>query len=457
MSTKKSFDLLQQLLTFISPEKLDALAKETGFIKRKRQITASEFLSLLFGIHGNLLNCSLQELCAKLSMNQNISVSRTAIDKKFTLEAVEFLHRLIQELFLAQNQISFSKLSLAETLPLSSIRVIDATHVGVPDYLKKRAQKTQQDSAKIQFEFDLLSGHFTYLNVDFKRINDTRMGNERIPFIMEEELCMQDLGYFSIKQLKKIDEHNAYFISKIRNDAYVSLKNPFPSYYKNGNVVKNSEYQRIDLVELCRNLKPGEILELEGIYFGLDAHFPSRCIIFSQGEEEKKARIKKINRRATKSGKKPKQVIRDLANITIYISNLPNSVSAEQIVQLYRLRWQIELQFKVWKSYLEIDHFKLVKKERWICHLYATLLVYLISQFIAYQLRNILWEEKQIEISEMVAVRTISKEVLPKLHEARKKKKGCIEFFQAAIELLRKTARKAKSVKRTAIHRLLFS
>lgn len=457
MSAKKSFDSLQQLLTFISPEKLDALAKETGFIKRKRQITASDFLSLLFRVHGNLLNCSLQELCAKLSMNQNISVSRTAIDKKFTLEAVEFLQRLIQELFLAQIHNSFSKLALAENISLSSIRIIDATHIGVPDHLKKRAQKTQQESAKIQFEYDFLSGHFTYLNIDFKRINDTRMGNERIPFIEEEELCMQDLGYFSIEQLKKIDDRDAYFISKIRNDAYLSLKNPFPDYHKSGNVVKSSEYQRIDLVELCRNLKPGEILELEGVNFGFDARFPSRCIIFSQGENEKKARIKKIDRRANKSGKKPKQVIRDLANITIYISNLPNSVSAEQIVQLYRIRWQIELQFKVWKSYLKINHFKLVRKERWICHLYATLLVYLISQFIAYQLRNILWEEKQIEISEMVAVRTISTEVLPRLHEARRRKKRCIELFQAAIELLGKTARKAKSVRRTTIHHYLFS
>ncbi|QQP11664.1 transposase [Lysinibacillus agricola] len=55
---------------------------------------------------------------------------------------------------------------------------------------------------------------------------------------------------------------------------------------------------------------------------------------------------KKINRRAVKSGKVPKQVVRDLAGITIYISNLPEWISARQIVELYRLRWQVELTFK---------------------------------------------------------------------------------------------------------------
>ncbi|MFY0521648.1 transposase, partial [Lysinibacillus sp. UGB7] len=131
----------------------------------------------------------------------------------------------------------------------------------------------------------------------------------------------------------------------------------------------------------------------------------------------KKQQIQKINRRAVKSGKVPKQVVRDLAGITIYMSNLPDSISARQIVELYRLRWQVELHFKVWKSYLAIDHFKVMKKERWLCHIYGTILVYLISQSIAYQLRNFIWEEKQIEISEMVAMRSIATKVLPKLYE----------------------------------------
>lgn len=206
---------------------------------------------------------------------------------------------------------------------------------------------------------------------------------------------------FRLPAIKGIEENEGFFISKLRNDAYLAFENPFPSYRLNGEMIESSRYHRVDLVELCKNMEPGEYLELEGVHFGRDAHFPARCIIIAHGKFQKERREKKIKRRETKTGKKPKQVVHDLARITVYMSNLPESVSAEQVIDLYRLRWQIELQFKVWKSYLEMDYFKVMKKERWLCHLYGSLLVVIISQLIAYQLRNVIWEEKQIEISEM--------------------------------------------------------
>ncbi|WP_303966915.1 IS4 family transposase, partial [Sporosarcina ureae] len=458
MSINHHFDMLEQLLSLIHPERVDALAKETGFIKRKRQITAGDFLMLLFKNHGNLLDSSLQELCVKLSLDQDISVSRTAIDKKFTPEAAEFLLRLIHEVVIVQNQLDLSSLLSQDTLPFTSIRVMDSTFVSVPDHLKSRAKNTHQQSAKVHFEFDLLSGQSTFLKVDFIHINDAKMGSERLPYVVENELCMQDLGYFSFEQFKRMDQSGVFFISKTRNDMYLAYKNPYPTYHKNGKPIKSSQYHRIDLVELCRNLQPGEYLELEDVYFGGEAHFPARCIIFSHGEKQIENRLKKIDRRTTKSGKEPKQVIRDLAGITVYMTNLPISISEKQVTLLYRLRWQVELQFKVWKSYIKIDHFKLVKNPRWLCHLYATLLVCIISQFIAYQIRNIIWEEKEMEISEMIAVRTISNEVLPKLYGIfHRKKKGCIVIFQAVIQLLCKTARKPRSANGTAIHHLLFN
>ena len=457
MKTPKNIQLLQKLFECIRPERVDEIAKETGFIKRKRLVTASDFLSLLFHVHGNLVNCTIQDLCTKLLMEQDILISRAAVDKKFTPEATAFLQRLIQEFLLEQQQLQLPSLSLKDSWPFTSIRVLDSTAVCVPNHLKKRTKKTKQASAKIQLELDVLSGRSTFLHVSFQNSNDAKMGANRIPFMTEHELCLQDLGYFNFEQFRKMEEKESFFITKVRTDTYVAFKNPFPSYHPNGEVIQSSLYHRIDLVRLCEKLAPGEYLELEEVYFGRDAHFPARCIIFSHDEQRKKQQIQKINRRAVKSGKVPKQVVRDLAGITIYMSNLPDSISARQIVELYRLRWQVELHFKVWKSYLAIDHFKVMKKERWLCHIYGTILVYLISQLIAYQLRNFIWEEKQIEISEMVAMRSIATKVLPKLYEMSiKKEKAFKDLVQATTRLLLKTAWKTKSSKGTAFKHLQF-
>ncbi|WP_040980553.1 MULTISPECIES: IS4 family transposase [Oceanobacillus] len=458
MLKSKTVQLVEKLFTCIRPERVDEIAKETGFIKRKRLVTANDFLTLLFHLHGNFAKCSIQELCTKILTEQDISVSRAGLDKKFTPEAVLFLQQLIQELLSEQKTATPSVLALEENWPFRSIRILDSSAIAVPDHQKKRASQTRQTSAKLQLEFDALSGVSTFLHLDFDNVNDTKMGGERIPFLSEEELCMQDLGYFSFSQFKKIEENEAFFLTKVRADAYLAYQNPFPSYHSNGKVVQSSLYHRIDLEKLCQKMEPGEHLELEGVHFGRDAHFPARCILFAHDNDQRQRRISKIDRRKTKTGKKPKQVVRDLAGITIYMTNLPEWISPSQLTELYRLRWQVELTFKVLKSYLKMDHFKVMKQERWLCHLYATILVFLISQLIAYQLRNVIWEEVQLEISEMVSIRCIATEWLPKLYQAwgnRKKAfKSCID---TVIRLLIKTARKPKSQRGTAFKRLQTS
>lgn len=455
MGSQANLDFLNQLFMFLEPERVDALAKETSFIKRRRKVTASDFLSLLFQVHGNLIDPTLQELSTKFVAEQEIEISRAAIDKKFTMNAVQFLHRLVEELFLTQQQLVLSKHALAKDWPFTSLRVLDATHDKVPDHLKARAKKTRQTSVKIQHEFDVLTGRLTFLRVDLENINDAVMGAKRVPFLDEEELCLQDLGYFHFRVFKEIEEKDSYFLTKFRNDAYLAYRNPFPNYHPDGSVMQNSQYTRIELVELCRHMEPGEILELEEVHFGRDAHFPARCVLFSQSDEQKEKRLEKLKRRATTSGKKPKQVVQDLAGITGYMTNLPEPVSGSQLAELYRLRWQIEWNFRAMKSFLEIDHFRLVKQERWLCHMYATLLVFLLSQLIAYQLRNLIWEEEEKEISEPLAIRSIACEFLPKMYESfRQKKKALPAYVPLITRLLTRTARKPNSVRGTAMNRL---
>ncbi|WP_285396509.1 IS4 family transposase, partial [Lysinibacillus sp. fls2-241-R2A-57] len=254
MTTPKNVQLLRKLFEFIRPERVDEIAKETGFIKRKRLVTASDFLSLLFHVHGNLADCTIQDLCTKLLTEQDILISRAAVDKKFTPEATAFLQGVIQEFLHEQQQLQLPTLSLSDPWPFTSFRVLDSTTVSVPERFKKRTQKTQQATAKIQFEYDVFSGQSTFLHVAFKNINDAKIGASRIPFIEERELCIQDLGYFNFENFKKIAGKEAFFITKARTDAYAAFKNPFPSYHPNGEVIQSSLYHRIDFVALCEKL-----------------------------------------------------------------------------------------------------------------------------------------------------------------------------------------------------------
>ena len=447
--------LLDHLFSFLSDETVDAIAKETRFIQRKRKFSAQDFLALLFDFHGNLIDPSLQELSMNLSTEQHLEVSRNAIDKKFTPGAVQFLRRLVQELMLCEQQLPLLRHPLATDLPFSQIFVMDATSVEVPGWAQERAKKTRQAYVKIQQEFDVLTGQLHFFSMDLENINDTVMGARRVPFLEGQELCLQDLGYFHFAMFEGIQEKEGYFLTRFRNDAYLAYKNPFPAHHPDGSVIASSEFQRIDLVGLCDRMMPGEVLELEEVYFGRDAHFPARCVLLAQSEEHKEKRREKLQRRAMKSRKTPKPMVWDLAGITGYMTNVPQEIPPEHVVQLYRLRWQVEWNIRGMKSFFGLDHFKLVKRERWLCHLYATLLMYLLSQLIAYQIRNMIWQEKEIEISETVAIRSIATHFLPKLyHASRQKKKTLQAYIPLITRLLTRTARKPNSVRGTAMKRL---
>ncbi|WP_231563719.1 MULTISPECIES: transposase [Anoxybacillus] len=64
----------------------------------------------------------------------------------------------------------------------------------------------------------------------------------------------------------------------------------------------------------------------------------------------------------------------------ILLTNLPQeSFDGQQVYELYSLRWQIELLFKAWKSVFDLAKVKKMKKERFECHLYGTLIAILVT------------------------------------------------------------------------------
>jgi hypothetical protein len=83
----------------------------------------------------------------------------------------------------------------------------------------------------------------------------------------------------------------------------------------------------------------------------------------------------------------------------------------------YSLRWQIEILFKTWKSFFEIDECKHIKKERLECHLYGQLIGILLCSSTMFQMRQLLLEKKKHELSEYKAIYMI-KDYFPLLFQA---------------------------------------
>lgn len=55
-----------------------------------------------------------------------------------------------------------------------------------------------------------------------------------------------------------------------------------------GSVIKSNWYVRINIAKLSQKMEPNEIMKLENAYVGRDVHFQTRCVIYHQGQEQKK-------------------------------------------------------------------------------------------------------------------------------------------------------------------------
>ena len=104
--------------------------------------------------------------------------------------------------------------------------------------------------------------------------------------------------------------------------------------------------------------------------------------------------------------------------MNVYITNTsPKEVPTNYVHPLYSLRWQIEILFKTWKSFFEIDECKKIKKERLECHLYGQLIGILLCSSTMFQMRQLLLEKKKQELSEYKAIYMI-KDYFPLLFRA---------------------------------------
>ena len=72
-----------------------------------------------------------------------------------------------------------------------------------------------------------------------------------------------------------------------------------------------------------------------------------------------------------------------VADWTILVTNMPsNLLTADEALTVMRIRWQIELIFKLWKSVNSLDKSRSKKKWRILTEVYGKLLVVLLQHWL---------------------------------------------------------------------------
>ena len=350
-------------------------AIETGFCIRKSKLSPEVFFDLLFFASSRSQNSSLEHLVSHLDSSHGIDIHKQSLDERFTGKTIRFVKSVLNRLIQAQ----FSDMLLSGNFfsDFNHVRIKDSTTFKVPDNMKEHYSGNGGGLAgiTIQYEFDLKTGKFLDLTITEASRNDQTDSGETSENICENDLVLRDMGYFSTSVLRKFDEKKAFFLSRL--PASVSV------YDENGIIL---DFKKIGAFMSKNGI---EIMEKQ-VLIG-EVKLPVRLMIGLVPPEVYQQRVRRKRKEEKKKGRQTKEKTKQRFGFNLFITNADTGkLPLEKIMPLYRFRWQVELQFKNWKSLFSIHTMQKMKEARYITMLYTRLILIVVHLQIINRVQNII-------------------------------------------------------------------
>jgi len=348
-------------------EETEDLSRTTGFVQRRSKMTGAQFMkTLVLGWAANP-EASLNELVQR-SAQLGVAISEAGLQQRINDQAIEFLRAMFTaSVGQFREQIRLPRAVLRQ---FSQVNIVDSSLVSLPDDLQAEFKGFNTPgsaaSAKLQLSFDYLTGDFNAIQVEDGRVPDQ---NCPLPlrYAKPASLTLFDLGYVKFDQLQALNQQDASYITRLATRIVV--------YHH------MDDQQPFDLVEfLHRQPDHGEI----EVYIGLKKQVKVRLIFQKLPPQIVQERHRKVKRTAQRKqhGITAKHLALQAWNL--FITNVPPEwLDSQQILHLYRVRWQVELLFRLWKSQVKLSQVGRYRKARIICQLYARLIALVLFNWLA--------------------------------------------------------------------------
>ncbi len=341
------------------------IGSATRFVQRKSKMSASCFCQTL--ILGSLEegNKSLNDF-AQISQELGVEISPSGLNQRFNESAVELLKQMLGKSIALNLKIIHEAPFLSQ---FSDVQLVDSSYMGLPEGLKELYPgigRSTTAGLKLFLNYSYRFGQIKALEVASGRTMD-QSHRIHIEHAGENSLTMFDLGFFNQTLFQQFEDKNAYFIVR----------------YQNQTALYEAGLDRIDLVTHLKKSKSNEVDLC--VRIGSKAKTPVRLIALRLPQEVAAQRRRQAKEKARADGRRPTPPAHRLALLdwAIFVTNVPpDLLSVEQVTLIYRLRWQIELIFKVWKSSARLKEIGLFRMERILGQLYARLTALVLFHFL---------------------------------------------------------------------------
>jgi hypothetical protein len=345
---------LQRITKVLNELKINEIGKRVNFCNRKRIIKPFELVMSLIAALGDKSVDAVTDL-------HRYFVKLTETDVQYKpfhnqLSKPEFVE-LMKELFAVaikdwQQQVLGTEVELSA---FKSIVLQDgssfAVHDSLQDIFKGRFTKISPAAIEVNVSWDVIQGYPEQVSVSA----DSQAEYDFLPEAetLVDTLFLADRGYFKLSYLEEIEQAGGSYIVRAKTTV-----NPMvvAGFNKNGKPLKR--FQQMKQKAVKKYIRRSGIVDMDvkgKTSYRLIANWP-------EGKDEP----------------------------TYWATNLDREqFSAETIIKLYQLRWQIELLFKEWKSYCNLQKFNTSKATMMEGLIWASLLSLLVKRRIGFSVQQI--------------------------------------------------------------------
>ena len=363
-----SVSRVESSLKHIFEERADVLARETGCIKRQRKLSGADLLqTLVFGWLGHP-DASLEQLASVATLRE-VEVTDTAVHKRFTKACAHFLHAILEEMtnvvVEADREVPVEVLSRFEAVVLE-----DSSTIALPNELATcwqgcgGAPGEGHAAIKLHVRWELKRG-----GLQGPKLTHGRTSDRSSPFKEEAlpagSLYLADLGYLDWGSIAARRAAGSYTLTRAQS---------------------RTMYWTVEGKPLKLDpLLPQQVGQTKDLWVRVaDAHrYLMRLLIIRVPEEVAKRRRADLEAEALRRNRPLRQRAWELADWTILLTDAPvHLLSFQESLVLLRERWQMEMLYKLWKHYGQLDEWHTANQWRILCELYAKLIGLLLQHWL---------------------------------------------------------------------------
>lgn len=310
------------ILTRFLPEGWRDLARSTGALQRARQVRSADVLLRLAFLYA-ASGLSLQQAAARATTAGLARISAVGLMKRMR-SAGPWLRALAEALFAER-----ARMPSLEAVPAERrVRIVDATHV--------RVSGSSGTDWRLHYVLRLPT-----LACDFAEVTDATGGESyaRVP-VHPGDIVLGDRGYCHREGVASVLERGGDVVVRLNANSFPLL---------------GADSTSLDLLATMRSLVEHEPQGWPVRFVASQREHGARLCAVRKSASAAQLSKERLLKRARKKGKEVQPETLELAGY-IFVLATPglDGLTASQVLEMYRARWQVELGFKRLKSLFHV-------------------------------------------------------------------------------------------------------